>query len=88
MKYRLSSPCRGSNTFDAVPEGEVELTPERMSSILENRGFKIKMKSDILVIGTQGDVEVALYRRGKLIIKNAKEKSDAENIAQRIFELM
>lgn len=88
MKYRLSSPCRGSNTFDAVPEGEVELTPERMSSLLENTGFKIKMKSDILVIGAQGDVEVALYRRGKLIIKNAKEKSDAENIAKRIFELM
>jgi hypothetical protein len=86
MKYRMSSPCRGSNTFDAVPEGEVELSPERMSSIMEKAGFKMKMKSDILVIGTKGEIEVALYRRGKAIIKKAKEKADAEKIAQQIFE--
>lgn len=85
MKFRLSSPCRGSNTFDAVPEGEVELSPEKMSSILEKAGLKIKMRSDILVIGVSGELEVALYRRGKVIIKKAKEKAEAERLAQQIF---
>ncbi|MEM3364176.1 MAG: hypothetical protein QXS93_01555 [Candidatus Micrarchaeia archaeon] len=85
MKYRLSSPCRGSNTFDVVPESEVELSPEKMCSILQKAGFSIKMKSDVLAIGTKGEVEVALYRRGKVIIKKASEKGDAEKIAQLIF---
>ncbi|MCX8199871.1 MAG: hypothetical protein N3G76_00175 [Candidatus Micrarchaeota archaeon] len=85
MRYRMSSPCRGSNTFDAVPEGEVELSPEKMCSILQKSGFAIKMKSDILVIGIKGEIEVALYRRGKAIIKKAKEKADAEKIAESIF---
>ncbi len=88
MKYRLSAPCRGSNTFDAIPEGEVELGQDRMVSIFTALGYEIKVRSDVLVIGKRGDVEVALYRRGKAIIKYVKEKEEAEAIASSIFRLI
>ncbi|MGC9057464.1 MAG: hypothetical protein ACP5H8_00075 [Candidatus Micrarchaeia archaeon] len=85
MRYRLSTPCRGSNTFDAIPEGDVELTQEKMVAVMHKAGYEIKLKTDVLVIGKKDDVEVALYRRGKIIIKNVKERSDAEKVAAQLY---
>lgn len=85
MKYRLTAPCRGSNTFDALPERELSLFPEKMRSTLESLGFTIKVESDVMAIGQKGSVEVAIYRRGKLIIKNVSEMKEAKEIADRIF---
>ncbi|MGB9635111.1 MAG: hypothetical protein ACPL0A_01410 [Candidatus Micrarchaeia archaeon] len=38
--------------------------------------FEIWPKLEMLVIGKKDDIEVALYRRGKIIIKNVKERND------------
>ena len=85
MRFKLSSPCRGSKTFDAVPLGDVEFSQGEMRSMLERAGFSVVMSSDILVMGRKGSVEVALYRRGKLIIKNVSEKAEAQEIAELIL---
>jgi len=85
MEFRLSSPCRGSNTFDAIPLKDVMLTRESMEQILRNAGLEVKLASDVLVLGKKGGVEVGIYRRGKLIIKNVKGRQAAEKIASQIF---
>ncbi|MCX8205701.1 MAG: hypothetical protein N3H30_00535 [Candidatus Micrarchaeota archaeon] len=88
MKYRLTSPCRGSNTFDALPEREVCLSPEKMCSLLRGLGLEIKVESDVMAIGQKGSIEVAIYRRGKAIIKNVKERKEADALARKIFSKM
>ncbi|MEM0437859.1 MAG: hypothetical protein QXU54_01010 [Candidatus Micrarchaeia archaeon] len=85
MKYRITAPCRGSNTFDVLPEKELSLSPEKMCSLLRSIGFAIKVESDVMAIGQKEGVEVAIYRRGKVIIKNVGEKKEAEALADRIF---
>ncbi|MGB9635112.1 MAG: hypothetical protein ACPL0A_01415 [Candidatus Micrarchaeia archaeon] len=47
--------------------------------------FEIWPKLEMLVIGKKDDIEVALYRRGKIIIKNVKERSDAEKVAAQLY---
>lgn len=88
MEYRITSPCRGTNTYEVIPLSEVCLGKDEMVSALKKCGFDINISSDMLAIGKKGSLELTIYTRGKMIIKNAKDKHEAEQVSNKIFNTL
>lgn len=85
MDFRLTTPCVTSGIFDAFPKSEICVNMEKSIEMFERLGYKIKAKSDLVIVASKGKVELALYRRGRLIIKNVKSENEAEKISIDIF---
>ena len=85
MDFRLTTPCVTAGVFDAFPKADICLKMESIVEIFEKLGYEIKAKSDLVVLAKKSEVELALYRRGRLIIKNVKSEHEAEKIAIEIF---
>ncbi len=88
MEYRITSPCKGTNTYEIIPSKNVKLSRDDMISCLEKCGFEVSISSDMLAVGRNGPTELTIYTRGKLIIKHAKDKKSAESLAKEIISLL
>ncbi len=85
MDFRLTTPCATAGVFDAFPKKDICLKMDFVKEMFEKLNYKIKASSDLVVVVTKGEIELALYRRGRLIIKNVKNEQEAEEIAVEIF---
>jgi len=85
MDFRLTTPCTTAGVFDAFPKNDICLKMDFVKEMFEKLNYKIKASSDLVVVAKKGEVELALYRRGRLIIKNVKSEEEAEEIAADVF---
>ena len=85
MDFRLTTPCATAGVFDAFPKKDICLKMDSVKEMFEKLNYNIKASSDLVVVVTKGEIELALYRRGRLIIKNVKNEQEAEEIAVEIF---
>jgi len=76
MEEKLAWLC-GRNTVNINPPSPVDLDLERAKDEL-SRHFRIIVKSSIVVVFKYaGDIEVSLFKSGRMLVKNVKSEQDA-----------
>ena len=76
MEERMAWLC-GRNTVNINPRSPVDLDLERAKDEL-SRHFGIVLKSSIVVVFRYvGDVEVSLFKSGRMLVKNVKSEEEA-----------
>jgi len=67
----------GRNTVNINPSSPVDLDLERVKIVLSKR-FKIVLKSSIVIVFKYaGEIEVSLFKSGRMLVKNVKSEEDA-----------
>ena len=76
MEEKVAWLC-GRDTININPPSPVDLDLERAEDEL-SRHFRIVLKSSIVVVFKySGDMEVSLFKSGRMLVKNAKSEEDA-----------
>jgi hypothetical protein len=67
----------GRNTVNINPPSPVDLDLERVKDVLSKR-FKIVLKSSIVIVFKYaGDIEISLFKSGRMLVKNIKSEEEA-----------
>jgi len=75
-KERLVWLC-GRNTVNVNPQKPISMNLNKVSEILK-RHFKVIVKSSLVIVFKHnGDVEVSLFNRGRMLIKNVEDEKHA-----------
>lgn len=78
----------GSNTVNVNPPKPLNIDLSKAYKILKNK-FKILVKSSLALTFSYGnEVEVTLFRRGRMLIRNIKSESDALKIYEEIIKIV
>jgi len=87
MEGKLAWLC-GRNTVNINPPSPIELDLERSKEEL-SRHFKILLKSSIVVVFRYaGEVEVSLFKSGRMLVKNVKSEDDALRVYKEILKTL
>ncbi len=84
-KERLAWLC-GHKTVNVNPSQPIDLGFDEVQSKLKDH-FKILIKSSlVLVFEYDGGVEVSLFRRGRMLIKNVKDEESALRVYKDVMD--
>lgn len=87
MEGKLAWLC-GRNTVNINPPSPIELDLERAKEELSGH-FKILLKSSIVVVFRYtGEVEVSLFKSGRMLVKNVKSEDDALLVYKEILNTL
>jgi len=87
MEGKLAWLC-GRNTVNINPPSPIELDLERAKEELSGH-FKILLKSSIVVVFRYaGEVEVSLFKSGRMLVKNVKSEDDALRVYKEILKTL
>jgi len=85
IKRSLTWLC-GSNTVNVNPPKPLNIDLSKAYEILKNK-FKILVKSSLALTFSYGDdIEVTLFKRGRMLIRNIKSEDDALKIYEEIIK--
>ncbi len=81
--YHVVEPCSDSGAYVAEPEKKTKINMEGVQDRLENKGYKMKFTSEVIIVALHPDqdVEVGFYPSGKLLFKTTDKE-----IVDRLFE--
>ncbi len=70
----------GSNTVNVNPPSPIDVDLERAGDVL-SKHFTIVLKSSIVVVFKyQGNIEVSLFKSGRMLVKNVKSEENALHV--------
>lgn len=76
----------GRNTVNINPPKPMDIQIEKTIEMLD-REFKVIRKSSLAVIFRyNGDVEMSLFRNGRMLIKNVDDEEEAEKLYRKVLE--
>lgn len=83
-KERLAWLC-GRNTVNVNPPKPIEIGLEELYERLR-RHFRVIVKSSFVVVFDYDGVEVSLFNRGRMLIKNVKDEESALKVYSKVIE--
>ncbi len=83
-RERLAWLC-GRNTVNVNPSRPIELSLNELYERLRHH-FRIVMKSSLVIVFEHDGVEVSLFNRGRMLIKNVKDEESALKVYNNILD--
>lgn len=74
MKFTISRLC-GGKAIMAVPREEMDIDTMKAAKILEQEGYEVKQKDELMIIFTWRDMVTTLYSRGKVMFFPLSDKN-------------
>lgn len=84
----ITKPCRADISCEFIPKKKMELSLEGVSKKLRDRGILIDLETPFLIMFAVLGKKVTLFKSGKMLIKELRDKDRAREIAQRTLELI
>jgi TATA-box binding protein (TBP) (component of TFIID and TFIIIB) len=83
IKFLVVRLCN-QETTSIVPKVPIRYDLEKAVKILEGDGYKVT-DPGVMIVATKDNVEVTLYRSGRLLITPTKSKEEAGQLAESFY---
>ena len=81
-------PCRSRLAYEFVPKKENKLNLEKIVEKLRKNEVFIELDTPYLLMLKIGGKNVSLFKSGKIIVKETKDKKMAKKIAETLIKKM
>ncbi|MEM4390165.1 MAG: hypothetical protein QXG98_05925 [Candidatus Micrarchaeia archaeon] len=88
MELFVLKPCRTGREFDLRPKRKMELDLKDAATRLARAGFVVELATPLVLFLRFGEVKLALYRSGHVLVRGAGSAQVAEDIGRRLFSLL
>lgn len=78
----------GSNTANVNPNRPLSLNLEKVSETLAGNGHRILLTTPLVLVLEYNGHEVSIFKRGRMLIKNVENESDALKIFREIDQII
>ncbi len=85
MKFTTARLCGGKSLM-AISADELDIDPEEVARTYESEGCKVDQVDDMMVVFHWNDMEVTLYRQGKVMYLPLENKSLCIKYATEMLE--
>jgi TATA-box binding protein (TBP) (component of TFIID and TFIIIB) len=86
MKFRIIRICK-SEAMSAVPQTPIRFDLERSSSSLRKNGYEVQ-ENPVMVIAKKDNVEVTLYKNGRLLVTPATDKEAVRELVEDFYAFL
>lgn len=83
MDLLAIKPCK-ADAFEVVPKKEVVLDLDECEQVLRKCGYEIISNPGVMLV-IRGEVEMTLYRHGRILMHPVSTKDEAGRIAQALY---
>jgi len=88
MEFRITAPCKGTRVFDVIPKQEVNINMSILATKLEEAGYRVDEVNNLFLIASADHLSITVYRRGRIVVKEAKNEEEAKEIGRKIYSLL
>ena len=83
MELLTIKPCR-ADAVEIVPKGELALDLEECERLLREGRYEIVSNPGVMLV-IRGEVEMTLYRHGRILVHPVESAADAKRLAQELY---
>ncbi len=86
IKNFTIKPCNSRTAFEFVPTKEVNLDLAKISKRLKAKKVFVEIETNYLLMLKLENKNMTLFKSGKIIVKETKEKEEAKNFAEKLLK--
>lgn len=86
MRFKVVRLCK-EQAMSIVPQSPGSFDLHKAGAKLAENGYEV-IDQGVMVIAKKGDLEVTMYRSGRLLVHPAGTKEEATEIAESVYDIV